>query len=236
MILAAGLGTRLRPLTDHTPKALIEIGGVTILERIARRLVAAGADRLIVNAHRQAARIEEHASQLSRDLGVDVLVSVEDELPLETGGGLLHAAPFIRRDRPFLLHNGDIVTEIDLLALYGAHGGDRLATLAVGHRQTSRYLLFDEQGLLGWENTASARSVRSRQAVGDTARWPFAGIHVLSPIIFDRISERGVFSIVDVYLRLAAEGEWILPWDVGDALWLEIGDPVRLNRARELLE
>jgi NDP-sugar pyrophosphorylase family protein len=235
MILAAGLGTRLRPLTDHTPKALIEIGSITILERIARRLAAAGTDRIIVNVHHHADQIEASATRLAGELGVDVLVSLEGEEPLETGGGLLHAAPLFRRDAPFFLHNGDIVTEIDLVALYGAHGEDCLATLAVGRRETTRHLLFDERGLLGWENLASGRSVRCREAAGETARWPFAGIHVISPTILDRITERGAFSIVEVYLRLAAEGERILPWDVGEALWLEIGDSARLERARQTM-
>lgn len=234
MILAAGLGTRLRPLTDHTPKALIEVGGVTILEGIARRLVAAGADRIIVNVHRHADRIEAFLDGL--DLGVEILVSREVERPLETGGGLLHAAPLFRREAPFYLHNGDIVTEIDLAGLYETHGPDRLATLAVGRRDTSRYLLFDEQGLRGWENVATGEGVRCREEIGMTVRWPFAGIHVISPRIFEQITESGAFSIVDLYLRLAAQGEKILPWDAGDALWLEVGSPARLEAARRALD
>lgn len=236
MILAAGLGTRLRPLTDHTPKALVEIGGVTILERIARRLVAAGADRLIVNAHHHADQIERSAALLSRELGVDVLVSPEEKEPLDTGGGLAHAEPLFRKDGPFLLHNGDIVTEIDLAELYRAHAADRLATLAVGRRDTSRRLLFDRLGLVGWENTATSESRRCREVVGNEEAWPFAGIHVISPEIFERISEKGSFSIVALYLRLAADGERIHPWDAGDALWLEIGSPPRLEAARRALE
>lgn len=234
MILAAGLGTRLRPLTEHTPKALIEVGGVAILEGIARRLVAAGADRIIVNVHRHADRIESFLEGLGME--VEILVSREEERPLETGGGLLHAAPLFQREAPFFLHNGDIVTAIDLAALYGAHGPDRLATLAVGRRDTSRYLLFDDHGLCGWENIATGEGVRCREEVGATLRWPFAGIHVISPRIFEWITEEGAFSIVDVYLRLAAGGERILPWDAGDALWLEIGSPGRLEAARRALE
>lgn len=236
MILAAGLGTRLRPLTDHTPKALVEIGGVTILERIARRLVAAGADRLIVNAHHHADQIERSAARLSRELGVDVLVSPEEKEPLDTGGGLAHAEPLFRKGGPFFLHNGDIVTEIDLAALYRAHCPAHLATLAVARRDSSRNLLFDDQGLYGWENVATGEGMRCREVVGVAARWPFSGIHVISPRIFERISEKGSFSIVAVYLRLAAEGERIPPWDAGDALWLEIGSPPRLEAARRALE
>lgn len=235
MILAAGLGTRLRPLTDHTPKALIEVGGVSILERIGRRLVAAGADRIIVNAHRHAEQIEAHAARLAGELGVDVLVAVETEEPLETGGALARAEPLFRKEGPFLLHNGDIITEIDLAALYGAHDDHRLATLAVGRRATSRRLLFDRLGLVGWDNTATGMSERCREVVGEEEAWPFAGIHVISPEIFGLITERGVFSIIALYLRLSAKGHAILPHDVTGAQWLEIGDPDRLARAREVL-
>lgn len=235
MILAAGLGTRLRPLTDHTPKTLIEIGGVSILERIARQLVTGGADRLIVNAHRHADQIETHAARLARELGVEVLVSIEEEGPLETGGGLAHAEPLFRKEGPFFLCNGDIVTEIDLGALYRAHDDRRLATLAVGRRETSRCLLFDQAGLVGWENAATGRSERCREVVGEIEAWPFAGIHVISPGIFGLITEQGVFSIIELYLRLSAEGQAILPHDVTGALWIEIGNPERLARARGAL-
>lgn len=235
MILAAGLGTRLRPLTDRTPKALIEIGGMSILERLARRLVEAGADRLIVNAHRHADQIQASAGRLARELGVDVLVSVEEEEPLETGGGLKHAEPLFRKNGPFLLCNGDIVTDIDLAALQGAHRDGRLATLAVSRRDTPRRLLFDSRGLLGWENVATGKSRRCREAAEEIEAWPFAGIHVISPEIFGLVTETGAFSIVPLYLRLSAEGHAILPHDVTGPLWLEIGNPERLARARAVI-
>ncbi len=235
MILAAGLGTRLRPLTDHIPKALIEIGGVSVLERIARQLVAAGADRLIVNAHRHAEQIQTHVVRLTRELDVDVLISVEEDEPLETGGGLKHAEPLFRKEGPFILCNGDIVTGIDLVALYRAHDDHRLATLAVGRRPTSRRLLFDQAGLVGWENVETGQGARCREGAGEVESWPFAGIHVISPEIFGLITERGVFSIIPLYLRLSAEGYAILPHDVTDALWLEIGNPERLAQARAIL-
>jgi NDP-sugar pyrophosphorylase family protein len=236
MILAAGLGSRLRPLTDHTPKALIEIGGVTILERIARGLVAAGADRLIVNAHHHAEQIAQSATLLSRELGVEVLASPEEKEPLDTGGGLAHAEPLFRKEGPFFLHNGDIVTNIDLPGLLAAHRATgALATLAVGHRETTRFLLFDDRGLYGWENVARDTEKTCRPSSGDKRRFPFAGVHVISPEIFGLITESGAFSILDVYLRLSAEGQAILPHDVTGALWHEIGDPERLARAREVL-
>lgn len=236
MVLAAGLGTRLRPLTDRIPKPLIEIGGVTLLERIVRRLIGAGVDRIVVNAHPHAAQVERAAAALARDLRVEILVSLEAERPLETGGGLLHAAPLLRRDAPFFLHNGDIVTEIDLAALHDAHRmAEPLATLAVHRRETSRVLLFDDRGLLGWENTATGRSARARPPAGPVRPLAFAGIHMVAPGLCERIKERGAFSILDPYLRLAGTGETILPHDVTGAPWLEIGTPERLQRAREIL-
>ncbi|MGH7571733.1 MAG: sugar phosphate nucleotidyltransferase [Gemmatimonadota bacterium] len=236
MILAAGLGTRLRPLTDHTPKVLVEVGGVPILERIARRLVAAGADRIIVNAHHHADQIEAQAARLAGDLGVEVLVSVEVEKPQETGGGLAHAEPLFRKDGPFFLHNGDIVTDIDLADMLDAHRRTRaLATLAVGRRETTRYLLFDDRGLCGWENVATGESERCRKSGRKAEAWPFAGIHAISPEIFGLITEAGVFSIINLYLRLSTGGHAILPHDVTGAPWLEIGDPERLARARAIL-
>ena len=149
MILAAGGGTRLRPLTDTIPKPLIEVGGRTLLAWIAARLVAAGADRLIVNVHHHADRIERHLASL--DLGAEVRISREEERALETGGGVLHAAPLFRRDDPFVLHNGDVLSEIDIEALLAARAeSGALAALAVHHRETSRFLVFDDAGLLGW--------------------------------------------------------------------------------------
>ena len=234
MILAAGRGTRLAPLTDDTPKPLIEVGGRTLLEWVARRLVDAGADRLIVNVHGHAERIAAHLEAL--DLGVEIEISGEVERPLETGGGVLHAAPLFRRAGPFLLHNADIITEIDLRALLAAHRErGALVTLAVHERETSRFLLFDADGLLGWENVATGQSGSARAARGEVRRLAFAGIHAVDPRFLDLIEEQGAFSILDPYLRLAAAGERILPLDVTGSLWLEIGTPERLEAARRAM-
>ena len=236
MILAAGLGTRLRPLTDRTPKVLIDVGGVPIFDRIARQLVAAGVDRIIVNAHRHADQIETAAARLAEELDIPVMVSIEEESPLETGGGLAHAERFFRKDGPFFLYNGDIITDLDLVRILASHrGSGALATLAVSGRESSRRLLFDDRGLLGWENLATGESRRCRLASSEVRAWPFAGVHVISPEIFGLIIETGPFSILDLYLRLSAKGHPILPHDVTGALWLEIGDPERLARAREVL-
>lgn len=238
MILAAGLGTRLRPLTNEVPKALVEVAGVPMLERVARRLVEAGADRLVINVHHHAEQVERFVEE--RDgFGVAVAISREEgDSPLETGGGLLHAEPLFRKDGPFLLHNVDIVTDVDLRGLHASHlEHDPLVTLAVDDRDTTRPLLFDDDGLFGWADRRPGKEAeeRIREPVGDVQEWGFAGIHVLSPEIFGLLTERGKFSIVGPYLRLAAEGYRIRPHDVSGALWLEVGTHERLEEARKAL-
>jgi NDP-sugar pyrophosphorylase family protein len=236
MILAAGLGTRLRPLTDRVPKALVPVAGVPVLEHVARRLVAAGADRLVVNTHHFAEQIERYVAE--RDgFGVQVLFSHEPDTPLETGGGLLHAAPLLRRDAPFFLHNADILTDLDLVAMRDAHArSGAIATVAVMERESTRQLLFDEAGLLGRTDAARALELRARPTVGAERRRAFAGVHVVSPALLGRVSERGAFSILEPYLRLAGEGARILPFDVESAAWFDIGKPAQLEAARAWAE
>ncbi|MFW5947716.1 MAG: nucleotidyltransferase family protein [Gemmatimonadota bacterium] len=235
MILAAGLGTRLRPLTDRVPKALVPVGGVPVLERIARRLVAAGVDRLIINVHHHADRIVDFVE--GRDgFGVDVRISREPE-PLETGGGLLHARSHFRGDGPFLLHNVDVITTLDLAAMVRAHAGSgALATLAVHDRPAGRYLRFDADGLQARVDRRDGSVDTARPPRGPTRDRAFAGVHVLSPSIFGLVTERGAFSIIRPYLRLAGSGHAIAPYEMGEALWLEIGTPERLARARRVLD
>jgi N-acetyl-alpha-D-muramate 1-phosphate uridylyltransferase len=235
MILAAGLGTRLRPLTDDTPKALVTVGGTPMLERIARRLIAAGVDRLIVNVHHHAQQIRDFVAE-REGFGIDVRISDEPDAPLETGGGLLHARPHFRSGEPFFLHNVDVVSEVDLAAMYRAHEQTgALVTLAVSDRPSSRLLEFDEVGLRGRVDRRADHREAARPAMGETRARAFAGIHVVSPAFFDLIEERGAFSIMAPYLRLAGAGQPILPFDIGAALWLEVGDPERLERARRFL-
>ncbi len=234
MIFAAGRGTRLGAIGESTPKALLDVGGVTMIERIARRLIAAGAVRLIVNVHHHGGLIEEFLR--ARDgFGVELHISRELEEPLETGGGLLAAAPHFRRDTPFFLHNVDIISDLDLAGLYAAHGEDAVATVAVNERETKRYLLFDDDGLYGRLDGRDGTRIEVRSPRGESHKWAFAGVHVGSPALLDRITERGKFSILDVYLRIASEGGRILPHDVTAATWLEIGNPERLEAARRLL-
>ncbi|MDP2481191.1 MAG: NTP transferase domain-containing protein [Candidatus Palauibacterales bacterium] len=260
MVFAAGLGTRLRPLTERLPKALVEVGGEPALGHVLRRLAEVGAGRIVVNAHPFADRVEAYLREISPKLrtggagpGPLLLLSREPERPLETGGGLLRAAPLFNGDRPVLVHNVDVLTGLDLGALLAAHrGSGALATLAVQDRPSSRRLLFDETGLMGREDEPV------REARGEVVARAFAGVHVASaelPGILGEAAgaievqaERGdehtregggsdpVFSIVDAYLELAARGASIRPHDVTGAPWFEIGTPERLEQARSAVE
>ena len=238
MILAAGLGTRLKPLTDRTPKALLAVRGRPLLAHVMDRLVAAGVTRLIVNTHHHADQIAAFAERHA-PTGVEVLLSAEPDGPYDTGGGLLAAAPLFRKDGPFLLHNVDVLSRIPLDQLLAAHraAGDRgagrvVGTLAVQDRATSRRLLFDDHGLLGWENTGAhggvTASERVRQPVGALRSLAFTGIHVLEPSVFDLAERTGRFSIVAWYLDLARRGYRLLPFDASPWEWTDVGTKERL--------
>jgi NDP-sugar pyrophosphorylase family protein len=257
MVFAAGLGTRLRPLTDRVPKALVEVGGEPVLGRILRKLAAAGAGRIVVNVHPFAERVETYLKVTSASLreeapapgpGPLLLVSREPERPLETGGGLLQAAPLFNADRPILLHNVDVLSDLDLAGLLSGHRASRtLATLAVQDRPSSRKLLFDEEGLLGREGEPL------REARGPSVARAFAGVHVIEPEVLVLLGEVAgelagaaggrsgggapgamapAFSIVEAYLRLAAAGHRIAAHDVTASAWFDVGTPERLEEAR----
>jgi MurNAc alpha-1-phosphate uridylyltransferase len=234
MILAAGLGTRLRPLTEARPKALVEVAGVPMLERVARRMVASGVDRLIINVHHHGRQIVEFVESRN-GFGVEVRFSHETERPLETGGGLKHARHHFRAG-DFLVHNVDVISDVDLVGMVQAHErAGALATLAVQDRPSGRFLRFDGAGLQARVDIGAGVVQKARPARGRVQDRAFAGIHVIAPEIFDLISEDGVFSILVPYLRLSEEGYHILPHDVSDALWFDVGDPQRLETASRMM-
>ena len=233
MILAAGKGTRLRPLTLAIPKALVPVAGVPMLERVARRLVEAGADRLVVNVSPHADQVRAFVA-VQGGFGAEVLFSQEPPEPLETGGGLRHAEPLFRKGEPFLMHNVDILTDADLRGLLEAHRrSGALASLLVRAPRTGRHLLFDREGLLGYALRGEEKRVR--EAAGDVEPLDFMGVQALSPRIFELTVETGAFSILDVYLRLARDGERTLPHWAGDALWIDVGTPDGLAQAERAL-
>jgi NDP-sugar pyrophosphorylase family protein len=230
MILAAGLGTRLRPLTHEVPKALVQVGGVPVLDRVAHRVIALGVDRIVVNVSPHADMIRRHIE--ARDgWGVEVLVSEEPDGPLETGGGILAAASLFRRNGPILVHNADILTDLDLAVLLHAHDPDDLATLAVRRAESDRYLLFDDDGLLGFAYGGEER--RAREVRGEERRLDFLGVQGVSPRLLDRFEETGKFSIFTTYMRLVRAGERIGAHDAGPVRWTDIGTHEELERAQD---
>lgn len=228
MILAAGLGTRLRPLTNDRPKALVEINGRTLLEITLGRLRAAGITDVIVNTHHFADLVEQFLG--SRDFGMRIAISHEPVL-LDTGGGLKHAAWFFD-DEPFVLHNVDVLTNIDLASMLRFHREqDALAVLATQDRATSRPLLFDRRCELCGRIVADGEREMARPLETELRPLAFDGIHILSPRIFDLLLEEGVFSIIPAYLRLAAAGESIRCYRADEFYWRDLGRPEHLEQA-----
>ena len=237
MILAAGLGTRLRPLTDDRPKALVEIDGRTLLEITLSRLRRFGVREVIINVHHFAGMIVDYL-KANDSFGMSIEVSREEAL-LDTGGGLKKAAHFFVEDssgaeEPFIVHNVDVLSTIDLGRMMRFHREkNALATLAVQSRESSRHLLFDEQGRLcgrraGCDGTAElVRHSAELQALA------FSGIHVISPEIFAKMSDRGPFPIVSAYLKLAAQGEKIMAFRADEYYWRDLGRPESIAQAAE---
>lgn len=202
MIFAAGLGTRLKPLTDTRPKALVRVGGRTLLEHTVARLKAAGAARIVVNVHHFADMVKEFLRERD-NLGADIRVSDETDKLLDTGGGIKKAAPLFESSSPVLIHNVDILSKVDLRAFYESNL-DNVATLLVSERKTKRYLLFDDDmRLVGWTNTETGevRSPYAKEVTDRAHRYAFSGIHMFSPQLFTLFGEfPDKFSIIDFYL------------------------------------
>lgn len=213
MIFAAGMGTRLKPLTDTMPKALVTVGGQPLIRRVIARLKEAGATRIVVNVHHFANQIVSYLHD-NDNFGTDIRISDETAQLLETGGGIRKAAPLFKADEPILIHNVDILSNVDLSKLYtlaaveeeGKAKAD--AVVLVSNRVTKRYLLFDDDmNLVGWTNveTGEVKSPYPHLDVAKCQRFAFAGIHVVSPRLFklmDTFPDK--FGIIDFYLSICA--------------------------------
>lgn len=235
MILAAGLGTRLRPLTDDRPKALVTVAGRTLLEITLCRLRTFGVREVIINTHHHADMIREYLES-NDNFGMQIEISPEDVL-LDTGGGLKNAAHFFLGagnpfQEPFILHNVDVLSDIDLERMTRFHLDNRaLATLAVQDRETSRYLLFDENNKLCGRRAGrdgAVELVRPAQSVSPLA---FSGIHIVSPRLLSKMNYDGAFSIIAAYLRLAAQEENIVAFRADDYYWRDLGRPANIAQA-----
>jgi len=238
MILAAGLGTRLRPLTNDRPKALVEVGGRTLLEIAIARLREFGVREVIVNVHHFAGMVTAYLRE-KNNFGMRIEISEEESL-LDTGGGLKKAAWFFREEgpaAPFILHNVDVISTIDLGRMLDFHTENRaLATLAVQQRQTSRYLLFDEQMQLCGRRLVKEQKTELVRPSPQLHEVAFSGIHVILPRLLRMMSEEGAFSIVQSYLRLAGEGERIVAYRADGDYWRDLGNPESVALAAEDLK
>jgi mannose-1-phosphate guanylyltransferase len=227
MVLAAGLGTRLRPLTDDRPKALVEVAGRTLLEITLARLRSFGIHDVIINVHHFAEMVLEYL-KANDNFGLRIEISREDVL-LDTGGGLKKAGWFFREDsgypdEPFILHNVDVISTIDLRRMVLIHSENKaLATLAVQDRESSRYLMFDQQLQLCGRRSGRDGKLELVQSSPQRQGLAFGGVHVISPHLIPKMVEEGIFSIINSYLRLAGEGEKILGFRADEYYWRDLG-------------
>jgi NDP-sugar pyrophosphorylase family protein len=235
MILAAGLGTRLRPLTDNTPKALAPIGEETLLSLLIRKLHRAGFNEIIVNVHHFAEQVRSFLNTLQlKEMRIEV--SDESDKLLDTGGGLKKASWFFDDEKPFLLHNVDVMSALDLNNLYRTHiQKGPLATLAVSDRESFRYLFFDDEDVLrGWKNTKTDEVKPQGLKEKELHPFAFSGIHIIDPLIFSLTSEEGKFSMIDLYIRLSKIAE-IRCYKHKPEKWMDIGTPAALEKANRRL-
>lgn len=217
-ILAAGLGTRLRPLTDDRPKALVEVGGMTLLERTIRRLESAGINHIVINVHHFADKVIDFVNTHTWQARTDI--SDERDLLLDTGGALKHAAPLFSGREEVLVHNVDILSDIDLQAVERHHRSEgNLVTLCVSRRKTKRLLAFDERGLLVG---------RADEGLA------FSGISIVSPELFALLPEADrPYPVIDEYIRLSQAGHRIGAYLHDPAHWLDVGKPETLKQAEQ---
>lgn len=235
MVLAAGLGTRLKPWTDFHPKALAKVGGITLLERQIRYLQKFDIFDVVVNVHHFAEQIFQ-AIEENEGWGSNISISHEVEKVLETGGGLKNAAALLQNSEDILLINVDILTDLDLQKLIDYHQSNRgIATIVISDRLTSRYFLFDEQSRLsGWTNTKTGEE-RIVRMVHPLYKKAFSGIHIIKRDIFPLLPSEEKFSIVEAYLKMAAENP-IYGYDHSLGVFLDLGKPDNLILAEQLIQ
>jgi len=236
MILAAGLGTRLKPLTDSTPKALIKIKGYTLLELQINKLKAEGFNQIIINVHHFAEQIKNYLKQ-NNFFDCTVEISDESSKLLDTGGGLKKATHFFSDGSPFLVYNVDILSNISLNKLMEFHlASKRITTLAVQKRQSSRKFLFDNRNTLcGWMNEKSGERVITRDEQSELFPYSFSGIQVVDPKIFKYFPDKDVFSLIELYLSVAKK-EKIIGYVHNEDEWMDLGKLENLSEAEKTFD
>lgn len=236
MILAAGIGTRLQPLTLCKPKALAEINGITLIEYAIKNLIHFGFNEIVVNVHHFPEQIIDFLIS-KNNFNADILISDESTQLLDTGGGLKKVVDFFDDKKPFLVYNVDILTDVNLLSLYNFHlESGVLATLAVRNRKTSRYFLFDQNNLLcGWKNMATNEIRIQTKSISKLRPLAFSGIQILNYDIFNLMNKYdGAFSITNLYIELCSNYK-IMAYNHDNSFWMDIGTIERLNEANEIL-
>lgn len=236
MIFAAGLGTRLKPLTDSIPKALVEVNGISMLEHSINLLTKHGAKKIVVNAHHHADQIINFINSRNH-FGIETVISDERDELLDTGGGLWKARKELESADPFFVVNADILSNINLSLMMEEHlKTNTLATLAVRERKEStRQLLFSENGSLGgWKNLKSGKEIifQNNETLVPLA---FSGIHIISPEWFDLNKKSGKFSIIDSYLELG-KTHTIKSFRHDEDYWFDVGSPEKLNAANDFFK
>ena len=234
MILAAGLGTRLKPLTNTIPKALIRLNGITLLERTIKKISLAGFDEIIINVHHFAGQIKKFLEQ-KKYFGLNISISDESDELLDTGGGL-KAAWFFDDAEPFLLHNVDVLTDLNLNELLNSHKkNNSIATLAVMKRRSSRQFLFDdEMNLCGWQNQKTNEKKISRQKATPFQQFAFCGIQILEPAIFDFFPQENKFSLVNFYIQVSRQ-DTIKGLLTNSKYFYDLGSIEKLNEAEKFI-
>ena len=238
MIFAAGLGTRLKPLTDHCPKALVPVAGQPMLELLIGKLKEAGFDELVINVHHFADQIRDFL-QAHENFEIPIDISDETDCLLDTGGGLAKAAPLLKGEKGYLIHNVDILSNMDLKELCNDHAShaEALATLLVSPRKTQRYLLFDDQHRLqGWVNkaTGDTKPAGFVYEPGRYREYAYSGIQVVSPALLQQLPQ-GKYSIVDYYLSICPQ-QSIRCFVKENLKLMDIGKPETLLQAEEFLK
>jgi MurNAc alpha-1-phosphate uridylyltransferase len=235
MIFAAGIGSRLQPLTESKPKALVEIAGKTLLEITIQKLILFGCDEIVINVHHFASQIISFLKE-KQNFGARIYISDESDMLLDTGGGLKKASQFLENGGPFILHNVDILSDVNLQELTDIHccgGKNILATLVVNDREASRVFLVNKNNLLcGWQNLRTGETKISvpSEFLNSVS---FCGIHIIDPAIFREIKLKGVFSMVDLYLELSKNHN-IQCWRNNQAKWMDVGTIENLSQAEKM--
>ena len=239
LVFAAGLGTRLRPITDHMPKALVPVAGVPMLERVIKKLSAQGCDSFVVNVHHFASMIEDFLRD-NGNFGLPIAISEELAEPLETGGGIKHAAPLLHSpEGRFLVHNADILSTLDMSWFIGQDNPGTLATLLVRDAPADRCLLFDDDmRLTGWTNVKTGEVKSPYLPDYDPSayhKFSFCGIHIISEDVFPAMASwPSKFGIIDFYLSMAALRPIKGVVAPADMRLVDIGSPDGLRKAESL--